>query len=141
MSIDLSVVIWTVVGFCVFMLLLDRFLFKPLLRFMDDRRRRIDEALAEGRRAEEERRSAAEEAEREREKTRLAETAAAEARMEQLRAEAKENELRAEKENAAVIENRRSELEREKDGIKARLTDDADRLIGLLADKLLTEER
>ncbi len=141
MSIDISVVIWTVVGFCVFMLLLDRFLFKPLLRFMDDRQKRIDDAHAAVRQAEKERAEAAEKERGERETERRGEIAAAEARLEKLRAEAKENELRAEKENGAVIERRRAELEREKDELVARSGNDAERLIGLLADKLLTEER
>ena len=141
MSIDISVVIWTVVGFCVFMLLLDRFLFKPLLRFMDDRQKRIDDAHAAVRQAEKERAEAAEKERGEREAERRGEIAAAEARLEKLRDEAKENELRAEKENGAVIERRRAELEREKDELVARSGNDAERLIGLLADKLLTEER
>ncbi|MBP5166950.1 MAG: ATP synthase F0 subunit B [Oscillospiraceae bacterium] len=141
MSIDISVVVWTVVGFCVFMLLLNRFLFKPMLRFMDDRQKRIDDARAALQRAEAERLSAAEEARREREQSRREEIAAAEARLEELRSESKANELRFEKESGAVIENSRAELELEKAALVTHLGDDTDRLIGMLADRLLAEER
>ncbi len=42
MTIQLSVLIWTVICFCVFMLVLDRLLFRPLLRFMDRRREKME---------------------------------------------------------------------------------------------------
>ena len=42
MTIQLSVLIWTVICFCVFMLVLDRLLFKPLLRFMDRRKEKME---------------------------------------------------------------------------------------------------
>ena len=44
MSIQVSVLIWTMINFFVLMLLLDRLLFQPLLRFMDARREKIDNA-------------------------------------------------------------------------------------------------
>lgn len=45
MSINLSEVILTVVNFIVLMLLLNRFLYQPVLRFMDARRDRIQAGL------------------------------------------------------------------------------------------------
>jgi len=54
MSIDFSVLIWTIICFVILMLLLNRFLFKPLLAVMDKRKKTISEGLEAGRRAEEE---------------------------------------------------------------------------------------
>lgn len=70
MTIQVSVLIWTVITFCVLMFCLNRFLFKPLLSLMDareekiaDARRRHEEgarALAEAQEAAAERRVLAE---------------------------------------------------------------------------------
>ena len=46
MSIQISVTIWTVLCFVALMLVLDRLLFRPLLTFMDQRQRKIDDARA-----------------------------------------------------------------------------------------------
>jgi len=43
-TIQLPVLLWTVITFCLFALILDRLLFKPLLAFMDQRQARIDAA-------------------------------------------------------------------------------------------------
>lgn len=53
MTIQLSVVIWTVICFCLLMLILNRLLFRPLLKFMDARQEKIDLA-AQKRKADEE---------------------------------------------------------------------------------------
>ena len=44
--------IWTVISFFLFMFLLNKFLFKPVLSLMDARKARIDAGLAEGKKAE-----------------------------------------------------------------------------------------
>ncbi|MBQ0109644.1 MAG: hypothetical protein KBS44_05140, partial [Clostridiales bacterium] len=44
MSIQLNVVIWTVINFCLLMLVLNFLLFKPLLAFMDKRNAKIENA-------------------------------------------------------------------------------------------------
>ncbi len=44
MNIQPSVLIWTVICFCVFMLVLWKLLFKPLLAVMDARREKVDSA-------------------------------------------------------------------------------------------------
>lgn len=44
MTIQLSVLIWTVITFCLFVVLIDRLLLKPMLAFMDQRKERIDRA-------------------------------------------------------------------------------------------------
>ena len=44
MNIQLNILIWTVICFCVFMLILWRLLLKPLLAFLDSRNARIAHA-------------------------------------------------------------------------------------------------
>ena len=46
MTIQISVVIWTIISFCVLAAILDRFLFKPVLKIMDDRNRKLEEDAA-----------------------------------------------------------------------------------------------
>ena len=41
MTIQISLIIWTVIGFSVLSLLLNKFLFKPLLNLMDARNEKI----------------------------------------------------------------------------------------------------
>ncbi|MBO6061655.1 MAG: hypothetical protein J6P98_06045 [Clostridia bacterium] len=72
MNLQPSLIIWTVICFCLFMLVFDRLLLRPLLSHMDARRERIDSARrrkaeleAEREREREERLSAAENARRE----------------------------------------------------------------------------
>lgn len=55
MTIQISLVIWTIIGFVVLSLILNHFLFKPLLKVMDDRNEKI-KAGEEQRRHELERR-------------------------------------------------------------------------------------
>lgn len=47
LSINPSELIWTILCFLALLFLLDRFLYKPLVRFMDDRKARIDAGLNE----------------------------------------------------------------------------------------------
>ena len=44
MTVQLSVTLWTVICFCLLMLILHNLLFKPVLKVMDDRKSRIDKA-------------------------------------------------------------------------------------------------
>lgn len=44
MTIQLSVFLWTIICFCLMMLILNKLLFGPMLRFMDARQARIDRA-------------------------------------------------------------------------------------------------
>ncbi len=53
LSINPSELIWTILGFFALLFLLDRFLYKPLICFMDARKARIDEGLEEERLAQE----------------------------------------------------------------------------------------
>lgn len=63
MSINISEVIWTIICFFALLFVLKTFLFGPLIRFMDERRSRIDAGLDEGRQAEDARQEAARAAE------------------------------------------------------------------------------
>ena len=49
MSINVSEVIWTIVCFCALLFVLKKFLFDPLLRFMEQRQAAIDQGLERGR--------------------------------------------------------------------------------------------
>ena len=51
MRIDPSTVVWVIINFVILALLLNRFLFKPLLTFMRERQEKIDAGLAAGQRA------------------------------------------------------------------------------------------
>lgn len=44
MTVQLSVTLWTVICFCLLMVILHNLLFKPVLKVMDERRARIDKA-------------------------------------------------------------------------------------------------
>lgn len=44
MNIQLSVLLWTIICFCLLMLILNKLLFKPLLSVMDARQEKIDRA-------------------------------------------------------------------------------------------------
>lgn len=55
MNIQLNVLIWTIICFCLAMLILDRLLFRPLLKFMDQRQAKIDAAKAQRQALEEKR--------------------------------------------------------------------------------------
>lgn len=51
MTLDLWTVILTIVSFFLLYFLLNTFLFKPIIKFMDDRKARIEGGLEEGRKA------------------------------------------------------------------------------------------
>ena len=44
-SINISELIWTVINFLLLVLLLNRFLYKPVISFMENRQARIDAGL------------------------------------------------------------------------------------------------
>ncbi|MBQ3405131.1 MAG: ATP synthase F0 subunit B [Oscillospiraceae bacterium] len=51
MTIEPSVLIWTIINFIVLMVVLNLILYKPLFKFMDERRERINQGINAGRRA------------------------------------------------------------------------------------------
>lgn len=46
MTVQPSILLWTVITFCLTMFVLNRFLFRPMLAFMDKRQEKIDRAAA-----------------------------------------------------------------------------------------------
>ena len=46
MTIQISLIIWTIIGFVTLSFILNRFLFKPLLKVMDERNEKIETAAA-----------------------------------------------------------------------------------------------
>ena len=93
MTIQISVVLWTVICFCLAMLILDKLLFKPLFAVMDKRNARIAAAGV-----------AAREQERAREEHREAARLAAEEALADRRRQAREALDKAEHEAAAALQ-------------------------------------
>ena len=137
LSINVSELIWTIVNFFLLYFLLKRFLYTPIVRFLDARQARLDEAEKK----EAEARAAADEIDRQIEEQKalrreeaaeiLAEAQKADAEQSrQSFAEAKEAAERAlEDANAAL----RAEQERE----RASLASDTPELAAMLAERLL----
>ena len=51
LQISVPEIIWTIISFFLFMFLLNKFLFKPVMTLMDERKARIDAGLEEGKKA------------------------------------------------------------------------------------------
>ena len=138
MTIQISVLLWTVITFCILMFFLNKFLFKPLLAFMDAREQRI----ASARERREKAALALETAEREAEQRRRAaekqaRDAAAAAILDAKRLAAKQT---AEAENmyALLLEQRRSEMETEKRELQQNLDAGMDDLVTAFVQKLVS---
>ena len=138
MTIQISVLLWTVITFCILMFFLNKFLFKPLLAFMDAREQKI----ASARERREKAALALETAEREaEEKRRAAEKqardAAAAAILDAKRLAAKQT---AETENkyALLLEQRRSEMATEKRELQQNLDAGMDDLVTAFVQKLVS---
>ncbi len=117
MTIQLSVLIWTIICFCLLMLILNKLLFGPMLRFMDARQERIQRAREKQQQDQaacEEARLALQEAQAEAEKlrTRQEEQLVAQARekAEQQLAQAREAHEQEIAAYARTLEQERSEL-------------------------------
>lgn len=52
LAISIPEFIWTIINFFLLLFLLNQFLYKPVLKFMDERQARIDAGLAQGKEAE-----------------------------------------------------------------------------------------
>ena len=137
LSINPSEVIWTILSFFALLFLLNRFLYKPLVRFMDDRKARIDAGLNE----EAEARAAIEEDERglEREREERLQEARNELRAEKDRSEERRAEvLRDAKQSAAeAAEQGKSEAESLREQTDRELQLRREELAGRLAERLL----
>ena len=138
MTIQISVLLWTVITFCILMFFLNKFLFKPLLAFMDAREQRI----ASARERREKAALALETAEREAEERRRAaekqarDAAAAEI-LDAKRIAAKQT-AEAENKYALLLEQRRSEMETEKRELQQNLDAGMDDLVTAFVQKLVS---
>ncbi|MDD6887632.1 MAG: ATP synthase F0 subunit B [bacterium] len=138
MTIQISVLLWTVITFCILMFFLNKFLFKPLLAFMDAREQKI----ASARERREKAALALETAEREAEQRRRAaekqaRDAAAAAILDAKRLAAKQT-AEAENRYALLLEQRRSEMETEKRELQQNLDAGMDDLVTAFVQKLVS---
>ena len=139
MNVDLSQIIWTVICFGLFALVVDRLLFKPVLKVMDGRRERLENARAlkaEAERREEERREAellaAAEAEK-REKERRAAALEAERQAMEAELDSLSHEIEAARAGSA------EELERFSAELWEGLGSSMDALVGAFTEKLVRD--
>ena len=137
MTIQPSILIWTLITFGLMMLILNRLLFKPMLAFMDRRQAKIDEAKAQKMAGEQAVRDAeAEIAARRKEAARInAETAAREIKEAHDRADGIIK--KAENERDALIAQQTLTLDRQTKELSEALAPDIDRFAHALADKLV----
>ncbi len=140
-SINLSELVWTIINFFLLLLLLKRFLYTPILRFMAERQARIDAGLEAQRAAresirEQEQALAAQKADSREQAKRLAQSAAEAA------GERREQSLREAREAAGqtrIRETQRLEAQRAEE--TERLRQAGPELAELLARRLLGEEQ
>ena len=140
LSINISELIWTIINFFLLYFLLKKFLYTPLIRFMDERKARMDaggEAMKEAE-------AQLSEKNAELETLRLASLSeaqgildAARAEDEQLRSEADER-LRVERETSR--KQGMEELDRLRETSEAELDAETTELAGLLVDRLLSKD-
>lgn len=137
MSINVSEVIWTVICFFALLFVLKKFLFDPLIKFMDERDARIEAGLAEGRKAkqqEAENTAALQESWKQRSdeaKQILAEGSSA-AEKERAKAVAEAQSAAAQSEKEARVQ-----IEAEREAVLAEVTDKMPGLVDELAQQLL----
>lgn len=138
MTIQPSILIWTLISFCLLMLILDRLLFRPMLSFMDARSERIA-AAARKKEADAEALSKAEaelSARREQAALRRAEMAKTEIKDAELRA--KQMIEKAEKERETSVEACKKELTVRDRALKDGLDAGVDCLAKLFVEKLVS---
>ena len=140
LSINISELIWTIINFFLLYFLLKKFLYTPLIRFMDERKARMDAGSEAMKEAE----AQLSEKNAELETLRLASLSeaqgildAARAEDEQLRAEANER-LRVERETSR--KRGMEELDRLRETSEAELDAETTELAGLLVDRLLSKD-
>lgn len=138
MTIQISVVLWTVICFCLAMLILDKLLFKPLFAVMDKRNARISAADVSAR-----------ERERELEERRESARLAAEEALADRRRQAREALDKAEHEAAAALQaerelcrsriiERESELASESDALETELEKGIESLAEAFAERIVS---
>lgn len=128
MSIQISLVIWTAIGFGVLAFILNKFLFKPLLQVMAARNSKIEADRSMKRAELEERERVRIAAEQERLAAQERALKSGEEELEKAKAETETILLQKKEEYEAVIEQKRMELAAEAEQIRAGLSDEIDEL-------------
>lgn len=136
MSIDFSVLIWTILSFLLLLVLLNFTLYKPLRSFMAKRQQEIDEGVAAGKQAQ-----ALLDAQKDRQDAELAQSSLAAAKAKQDQAAAlvhvrEEAEIEANRSAEARREAYLTRLDQEEAELTAALEADIDTWVALLARKL-----
>lgn len=138
MTIQPSILIWTLISFCLLMLILDRLLFRPMLSFMDARNERI--AAAQTKKEEDERALSAAEAElsERREAARVRRTEMAGAELADAKIRAKGMLAKADAERESRVETCKNELVLKSRELEDGLEMGIDRLAKAFADKMVS---
>ena len=137
LSINVSELIWTIVNFFLLYFLLKRFLYTPVIRFLDARQARLDEAEKK----EAEARAAADEIDRQIEEQKaLRREEAAEILAEAQKADAEQSRqsfAEAKEAAARALEDANASLRAEQERERASLASDTPELAAMLAERLL----
>lgn len=138
MTIQPSIIIWTLISFCLLMLILDRLLFRPMLSFMDERNERIE--AAQKKREEDERvlREAEEELASRREAARLRRAEMAGAELADAKVRAKQMLAKAEAERETRVAECTAELCKRSRELEEGLERSIDTLAKAFADKMIS---
>lgn len=138
MTIQLSIIVWTLICFCLLTLILNKLLFKPMLAFMDERRARIEKAaekkaeMDNAAREYENKLSEAEKTFRKNEADRVA------ALISDAREKSKAEVEAAEAENKKRLELAASDIEYEKDELSEKLGKSVDSLAEAFISRLIS---
>lgn len=138
MTIQPSILIWTLISFCLLMLILDRLLFRPMLSFMDARNDRIDAAALKKEANERSAADAEAELAARREQAALRRAEMAETEIADARVRAKRMIAKAETEREDRIEACKTELTVKTRELEAGLDTGVDRLAKAFVDKLVS---
>ena len=137
LSINVSELIWTIINFFLLYFLLKRFLYTPVIRFLDARQARLDEAEKK----EAEARAAADEIDRQIEEQKaLRREEAAEILAEAQKADAEQSRqsfAEAKEAAARALEDANASLRAEQERERASLASDTPELAAMLAERLL----
>lgn len=141
MTIQISVTVWTVICFCLLMVILHNLLFKPVLQVIDKRREKINHAAekkAENEKQTKEYESALIKMKAE---AKEAQKSKIKAEIETIRSDSKKAIESAKEERFQELENFRAKTENERMEILDELNDHATELATFFADSLIKEKR
>lgn len=140
MTIQISIVVWTVICFLVLMLILKNLLFKPVLEVMDKRKEKIERAQAK--KAEEERLIAEHQQMLEEKKTALAkeQQKQVKAKAEKIRSNSKKTIEQAKQDRLQEMEQYRTKTAEDHEEILSSLTSHTKKLAAVFADKIISQQ-